>query len=155
MARRQKRKGHNKTVARKRNNNQPNDDARLIVRETLLQKIEKWSGPIPPPDHLRAYEDVAPGLATRIVVMTEAQTTHRIKIEALVVTGDSRRAWGGLVIGGILGLAGIVGGVAISIYGNPWFGASFFVIDIAGLAGIFVYGTERRQTAREKQTTTF
>ena len=41
----------------------------------------RFSGPIPPPDLLRKYEEINPGFADRIMRQAEAQTAHRIEIE--------------------------------------------------------------------------
>lgn len=55
---------------------------------------EKYSGPIPHPKHLEAYENICPGLADRLVTMAEAQQSHRFDIENKAITeqvGSNKR----------------------------------------------------------------
>ena len=58
----------------------------LTYRESAsIERIEKrytqYSGPIPPPEIFRGYEEVLPGSAERILKMTERQLEHRITTE--------------------------------------------------------------------------
>ena len=39
-----------------------------------------YSGPIPPPRLLQDYENIVPGLADRIMTLTEKQSSHRINL---------------------------------------------------------------------------
>jgi Predicted membrane protein (DUF2335) len=48
----------------------PEDRARVAER-IIRTAAEFYRGPLPHPRHLRAYEDVCPGAATRIVTMAE------------------------------------------------------------------------------------
>lgn len=48
---------------------------------TSLISYRHFSGPLPHPDILAQYEDVVPGVAERIVVMTEEQHQHRMNVE--------------------------------------------------------------------------
>ena len=43
---------------------------------------EGYSGPIPPPNALRLYEDILEGSANRIITMAENQSSHRQRMEA-------------------------------------------------------------------------
>lgn len=42
---------------------------------------EAWSGPLPPPAALQAFEDVAPGTAEKIVAEFQAEADHRRRSE--------------------------------------------------------------------------
>lgn len=77
-----------------------------------------FAGPLPHPEILARYEEVLPGAADRIISMAEKQAAHRMHLEKIVVEGDSRRAWWGQWIGGILALVAIGGGSASSFRGN-------------------------------------
>ena len=44
-----------------------------------------FTGPLPPPQILAQYEQVTPGLAERIMRLTEEQQAHRIKMESCVI----------------------------------------------------------------------
>lgn len=124
-----------------------------------------WEGPLPPPTALGQYDDILPGSAERIMRMAEAQAEHRIEqeqhssqqedvrvqTEGTAVIGDSRRGYIGLIFGFILSLLIISLGAYSIIWGNPWVGVAAIGINIAGLAGVFVYGTNARRRERERR----
>lgn len=110
-----------------------------------------WRAPIPPPDMLRQYDEVVPGAAERIFRVWEAQSEHRIAVERTFAIGDSRRAYLGLACAFVLSLLLIAVGTYAVIWGNPWVGVATFSLDIAVLAGVFVYGTNSRRRERERK----
>ena len=125
----------------------------------------RWEGLLPPPVALQQYNDVHPGLAERIVRMAEKQVDSRIRVddraslqedvrvhtERAAVIGDSRRGYIGLIFGFVLSLLIISLGAYSVIWGNPWAGVAAIGINIAGLAGVFVYGTNSRRRERERR----
>ncbi len=125
----------------------------------------RWEGPLPPSPALRQYEDAHPGLAERIVRMAEKQVDSRIRTEEraieiegdrvqtekTAVVADSRRGYIGLIFGFILSLTIISAGAYIAVSVQPWVGASIIGGNIAGLAGVFVYGTNARRRERERK----
>ena len=124
-----------------------------------------WEGPLPPPVALGQYEDVLPGSAERIMRMTEAQAEHRIQqernasqreddrvqIEKTAVVADSRRGYIGLIFGFVISLIIISVGAYIAVSVQPWVGASIIGGNIAGLAWVFVHGTNTRRRERERK----
>jgi len=60
------------------------EESRRLL-EISGQRTTSFSGPLPPPQALREYDQIVPGLATRIVAQAERQTEHRISLEAKVV----------------------------------------------------------------------
>ena len=56
----------------------------------LLEASETHSGPLPAPRQLSDYEAVLPGLAERIVRLTEAEQQHRHATVALALRRDAR-----------------------------------------------------------------
>ena len=69
----------------------------------------------------------------------------------MVIGGDSKRAYLGLASALILSLLLIAVGAYAVIWGNPWVGVAIFSVDIAILAGVFVYGTNARRRERERK----
>lgn len=62
----------------------PDDDGDTGTR--LIAISQKFSGPLPPPEMLAQYEDVVPGAAERIIVITEEQHRHRMSVETQWLT---------------------------------------------------------------------
>lgn len=58
----------------------------------LLGITRSFSGPLPPPETLKAYDITEPGLAKKIFDLAERQAAHRMELEKAVVFGDGRRS---------------------------------------------------------------
>lgn len=86
------------------------------VRATAIQIHQQsaFSGPIPPPEFLREYETIMPGLADRIVKMAEKQGDHRQGLETRAVNAEIERGRLGMISGFFVALLGLsIGGVLI------------------------------------------
>lgn len=72
----------------------PDEESKQKAMVVMASYEEKYSGPIPHPKHLEAYENICSGLADRLVKMAEAQQSHRFGIEDKAVTeqiGSNKR----------------------------------------------------------------
>ena len=83
--------------------------------------------------------------------IAETQVKHRIQMERTVILGDSKRSYLGLGAAFILSAMVILGGIYVIIAGHPWAGATLVGINIVGLAGVFIYGTNSRRAERERK----
>lgn len=98
------------------------------VREVVTQAI--FSGPLPPPALLAHYEQTLPGLADRIATMAEKEQKVRHRDNAWILTNDSVKVSGSIVVSLVL----IAAGVYCGIIGEPWLGG---VLGTSGaIAGI-------------------
>lgn len=104
--------------------------------------------PLPPAQILEAYEALSPGSADRILRMFEQQAMHRMAIERMRLERDARRADRGLISGTAVALAVLVAAVYCASIDQPWVAGVLGGLDIVTLAGIFIYGTERRRSER-------
>jgi uncharacterized membrane protein len=107
-----------------------------------------FSGPLPDPATLKAYDMVLPGLAERIVNRWETQSDHRISLEKTVIAGDNKRANWGLTSATIISLAVISVSGILAMHGHETVAAILAGVGIAALAGVFVYGTNSRKRER-------
>lgn len=114
-----------------------------------------YSGPIPPAEQLRQYEDIFEGAADRILAMAEKQATHRQALETSVIKSNNRNSLLGIICAFFLGLSTIGGGVFLAYNGLPWPGAILGSAGLIGLVSVFIYGTksgrEERASKREYQ----
>ncbi len=97
-------------------------------------QFERFSGPIPPPNMMRDYEDVLPGSADRILTMAEREQSRQIEY-------DNR----GLLFGFIATLALIALSAYIVSLGFAWQSVGVVIGSIAGTAGTFIYSNHNRQ----------
>lgn len=138
-----------------------------------------WQGSLPPPSMLQQYDDALPGAAERIMRMAEAQENQRIQAENRRIEQDdrrieqddrrieqddrriemekasaaveSKRGYLGLACAFAISLLLIAIGAYGVVWGNPWVGVAVIGANIAGIAGIFVYGTNARLRASERK----
>ncbi len=83
--------------------------------------------------------------------MAEKQSNHRMHMEKTVIGGDSRRSYLGLAAAFFLSAMIIVGGVYLIVNGHDWAGGLLIGLDLVGLAGVFVYGTNARRAERDRK----
>lgn len=98
-----------------------------------------FSGPLPPPDVLRGYEDACPGAAERILAMAEKQADHRRAMETRNQTQGGRREWLGMILGFLVAMSAIGGGVYLIRHGSQAEGLTSIIVALGGLVGVFIY----------------
>lgn len=111
-----------------------------------------YYGPLPPPDDLKAYSEIVPDAAERMLAMAEKQAHHRQEMERRqleldrvgTLTSLRHERWG-LVCGTVCVLALIAAALWIAWLGNTNAAAILGTGTLAGVATAFVVGTRARQ----------
>jgi len=111
-----------------------------VVRETKI-----FSGPLPPPDMLAAYNQVFPGCAERIVTMAEKEQGHRHQTESTDLTGTIALARRGQLIGAVLASIALFGGIYLVANDKDIQGFSLILGDVLLFGGAFVYDRFRKR----------
>ncbi len=121
----------------------------------MLIEASAWMGPLPEPDTLRQYNEIVPGAAERILKMAEDQQKHhhnqdnrQLDMYSTALRADSRRSNLGLLAGFVITLAGLGGGIFLVYAGHEWAGGAIAGLNLASVAGVFVYGTHSRRAER-------
>lgn len=108
------------------------------------QAIEqKFSGPIPPPSFLQAYEVIVPGSANRILSMAEQNSTHSIAMDREQVALANRQidsqATGRRYA--LYCFFGVIGVTFYAIYkGQSIVALGALIAEMVTLAGVFIVG---------------
>ncbi|MDE6052372.1 MAG: DUF2335 domain-containing protein [Lachnospiraceae bacterium] len=68
-----------------------------IIRREMRQVVSEFSGPLPPPNIIKGYEDILPGSAERILAMAEKQSEHRQFMERKMIATESRDGFLGVI----------------------------------------------------------
>jgi uncharacterized membrane protein len=108
---------------------------------TVAQSTSVYSGPIPPPEILRGYEEIVPGAAKTILGLWELQTTHRTTLEARALGHNIWRSWAGIISAFLIAMVGLGGGIFLAYNGHDTAGAAIAGTSLVGLVSTFLYGT--------------
>ncbi len=117
----------------------------------LAEISQSFSGPLPPPDILRQFDEVVPGAAERIIKMAEEQSAHRRELEKKVISSDIARSKWGQFLGFVIAIAGLAVSAIVAIYGNALVSGIIGVGTLASLVGVFMYGSRNRSKEREEK----
>ncbi len=110
---------------------------------TIEQFVEATSGPLPDPKILKAYDDILPGAANRIVAMAEAEQKHQHGLQDAIVGSHFVATRLGQIFAFVIGLTGMVIGGILIYADKPITGLASFFVPLAALAGIYL--NESRQ----------
>lgn len=120
---------------------------------TYQQSTSVYSGPIPSPDMLDAYNSIMPNGADRIMKMAESQSNHRIKLEAMTVVSQNKQGERGQVFALISVVALIVAGIWATSMSQTAVAITIFGTTVLGMGGVFAYGkyAMRRSLTKKAQ----
>lgn len=121
---------------------------KLLDRPKVISFIQKrgiFHGPLPHPDHLREYEDIVPGMAERILKLTEDEQKFRHTTQTIALKGaiskDRRAQWMAFILSfSIFALGGY-----LMFNGEYLPGAALITANVVGLAGVFIFGRKIKQ----------
>lgn len=108
-----------------------------VHKKITRQVVQKFSGPLPPPELLKTYGELMPDLPERIVAMVEKEQAHKHNRENKTmeyVRNDVRR-------GQILGVLVSLGSLATAGF-CAWIGAPWIVVlgtILPGLSTVFYW----------------
>ncbi len=109
--------------------------------------VAQYSGPLPPASELERYEEVCPGAAKVILEAFQAETNHRhemdkkyFDLDKRLVCGTHSRGLLGLWLGFTIAMTVLFLAGWLVYLGNVAAGVTIATIDLASLAGVFVYG---------------
>jgi uncharacterized membrane protein len=147
------------------------EEAAQEIKGEVAEIRAIFTGPIPPPEMIGAYESALPGLANRIMMMAESEGQHRhaqeqkaldaeieTKRQALnadiesnkkLVDAHIREVWIGQVFALVIALVALCLGAYVAVQGYQFAGA---VIGAGGLAGIvtaFLRGGRKDDSSKE------
>lgn len=127
----------------------PSDTTRETASPALAQALSitasAFSGPLPPPDVLAAYEHALPGCAERIILMAEEQGTHRRAMERAELEANRKSQTRGQYLAFVLAFVVSAGGIYLLAAGQSVEGLVALLTPLAGLAGIFLINRAREK----------
>lgn len=110
----------------------------VVAKMTALMVRESFSGPLPHPRHLAAYEQVSSGLAERIVAMAERGQQHTIDIDQAAINAEIDDRKRGMRYGLAVFLALIAAGLWVSLKTES-VGLTAVFLGAAAIGGITIF----------------
>ncbi|MCL2857595.1 MAG: phage holin family protein [Oscillospiraceae bacterium] len=83
--------------------------------------------------------------------MAENQSSHRQEIEKIAVKSGALNSLLGVIAAFLLGTFTILGGIWLAFVGDATAGALVTSVGMAGLAGVFIYGTRSNKNERAEK----
>ena len=126
-------------------------------REAIVQVVRSQlshSGPLPSPGQLVEYDHALPGLAERIVRLTEGEQKHRHKVVELAVTREARLKDRGQIFGMCALILLLAFCVLLVFVGSPKIAGGVAIGLIAAVVGIFVTGRRADSHDLERENNT-
>lgn len=120
------------------------DDNQIIAQSVSIER----SGFLPAPEDLEQYEKLYPGMTKILMDEFQKQTSHRIKMESMVVTSGIQNMQRGQIFAFIIALVVIFGGFALVFVGKNIFGLAAILGALATLIGVFIYGNISKRKER-------
>lgn len=116
------------------------EEKRNVILSTMMAIEEErtFSGPLPPPEYLEAYEKTLAGSPDRILTMTEKQVDHRIELENIIVRKKFSQSTMGQVLATVLILAFGYIAYDLAMHGHDTAAIAIGVTTVVGLAVVFV-----------------
>jgi len=103
-----------------------------------------YSGILPHPMLLKQFDDVLPGTAERIIVMTEKEGEHRRNLEKHIVNSEFKTQNLGMIFGFVVALTGILGSVTLGFYGKTTASTILGGSTLASLVSVFIKGINQK-----------
>lgn len=114
--------------------------------EQIIQ-LNAFSGPLPTPETLEAFDRVLPGLAREIVDRSELEMRHRHKLDSAALSArveDQRAARTERARGQYMAFAIVIimvaGGISLTVIGHAVVGAGMMGTTLIGLVSVFITG---------------
>lgn len=108
---------------------------------------EHYSGPLPSPKILKAYDSAVNNGAERIMLRFESESSHRQNMEKTVVSRQLNHSLVGQILGFLIALCCLGVGCFLVYRDHDVAGITIFSLDIVGLVSVFVI----RQIHRHKE----
>lgn len=112
-----------------------------------IARLERFVGPLPPPDMLADYDLVMSGLGATIVEYWTGEQKHRWAMDRLYASLDLA----GLVCASVVALVCIIGGFYAITQGAEAAGITAVLAPIAAIVGAFLLSSARKEKERGRE----
>jgi len=118
------------------------DDDKSSEKSAIVETVEtmaaSFSGPLPPPEMLRAYDEVLPGSAKDFLATLKVEQAHRIGWENRISEAMIRQENQGQWFGFLIAVFAIVASVYLARHGNNLVAAILAGVTAVAFVGKFI-----------------
>jgi uncharacterized membrane protein len=114
----------------------------------VVQQVQTWQSPYPPPEHIKEYEAVLPGTFDRILKMAEqgqAAQIESVRTAQRNLLADSQR---GNYLGFIITAAAMGCAMACVAYGAMWIAGLFLSVPVMSVGRALIESAKSRRAVR-------
>lgn len=125
---------------------------RMLDKPEIMEMVVQhgFQGPVPPPAMLAHYDDIVPGLANRLVELTEKEQAHRHSWMDGTLGLKSGMVKRGQWMAFTLSLLILFMAFFFANKGNTTFAGILVAVDLIGLASVFIAGRSDRKDKPEE-----
>ena len=105
---------------------------------------------LPPPEILKKYEEIVPGIAKTMMNLAELQSKTRMHLESRKVNGNIVMAFAGLIFGFLMGIFGLYGGFYLTFKEYNVLGIILSSSTLVTLVMTYVYGSQSKRNGNHK-----
>lgn len=126
-----------------------NKDQQMEPKHKMRVGHIEYNGPLPIPSHLKAYNDIVPGAADRIIAMAEKEAEHRHDMESKAIEYTQKDSRRGQLFAFIIVMTALIGGIVLILNGKGITGLVSLASALAMLAGAFIYNNRDKNGPEE------
>lgn len=108
-------------------------------------------GPFPLSSELRAYEEILPGAADRLLQYTERNQSHRHSIELKKAEDDSKRQSIGQWMAFTIAFMILIAAFVLLYVGRSLESFTLIITEVAGIAGLFFMSERKKSDPQNEQ----
>jgi uncharacterized membrane protein len=128
---------------------QEEESTNLSGRFTI--EAHKLSSPFLPPEILKSYNEIKPGIAEEIFDITIKSINHQLEMEKEVILSSNHRTLKGQTLAFIISLTGIIGAVVCAFLGEVTIGSIIGGSTLISLVPNFITGAKKKKQESKDQ----
>jgi uncharacterized membrane protein len=114
------------------------------IQPATITSVTTFSGPIPPPEFLKQYDLLVPGIAKRFLEEPHLEAEHRRNLEKTMLSERIRMSKRGQWMAFCLALLSILAAFTAIFTGYSIAGLAIFFTAAASLVGVFFYAKKQQ-----------
>ncbi len=129
-----------------------NPEVKSFMLAAVTSKTTSYSSPYPPPEILREYEDLVPGVAKDLLYQGINQGKHRMELEKEVIIREVKMGERGQIFAFISFLVALLAaGILAVVYGQTVLACTIAGATVVGVVAAFITGRKRQEQHFKKE----